>query len=169
MPIFDENDKGIDDLEGLPDSSVRRGYVKEGNKKVPGLVKKAPILSIVLIVLVVSLGGVASLLATRLSNLSTEMNELKGIKAQLSSLQSGVDSSIDADLKARDGLKIEISRVQKEIDAMRTEQRHKAELARERQAAAEAKKKAPTANKPHQKEKGMNRPRAVLRVRGTSL
>ena len=173
MPIFNENDKGIDDLRGLPDSSARRGYVKKGDKKaeIPGLMRKFPILSIVLVALIVSLGGVTFLLAIRLSNLSAEMNELKGIKAQLPSLQSSVDSSIDADRKARNGLKIEISQVQNEIDAMRTEERHQAKAAHERQAAAEAeaKKKAATVKKPLQKEKEPNRPRTVLRARGTSL
>lgn len=157
MPIFDENDKGLNDLEGLPDSSVKRAYVKKEYKRPesPGPVKNIRILPTVLLVLVVSLGGATSFLANRLSNLSAEMNELKGIKAQLSAMQSKTDSGIDAASKERKELRTEISHLQDEIDAMKTRQRREAETARERQAEAEAKKKAPVAKKVHMKGKSI--------------
>jgi peptidoglycan hydrolase CwlO-like protein len=150
MPIFGEDDKGINNLEGFPDYSITRGYVKSDEKKtkMPGLMKRIPALSIVLIVLIVLLGGVTFFLATRLLSLNNEMNEIRGVKGQLSGMQSNVNSSLDAATKERNRLRTEISQLRNEVDAMKAQQRRQAETARERQTAAEARKKAVAAKKP---------------------
>jgi len=149
MPIFDEDDKVTDNLDGFPDFSVTRGYAKKEEKKdkVPAFVKKIPVLSVILIILIVVLGGAIFFLGVKVTSLSTDLNEVKGIRGQLSAMQSGIDAAIDSSNKERNRLKGEVSQLRNEIDAMKAQQRRQAEVTRERQAAAEAKKKAAAAVK----------------------
>ncbi|HEY3276595.1 MAG TPA: hypothetical protein VGJ94_08240 [Syntrophorhabdaceae bacterium] len=149
MPIFDEDDKGTNNMDGFPDFSVTRGYAKKEEKKekIPSFIKKIPLLSLVLIILMVLLGGAVAFLAAKMAALNTELNEVKGIRGQLSTMQTGFDSAVEGMNKERNRLKTEVSQLRNEIDAMKAQQRRQAEVARERQTAAEAKKKAAPAKK----------------------
>lgn len=145
MPVYDEDDKVMKDLDGFPDFSVTRGYAKKEEKKkerIPSFLKKIPVLSIIIIILILILGGAVCYLLAKVTGLSAEINEIRAVRGQLSTMQSGFDSAMDAANKEKSKLKAEIGQLHNEIEAMKAQQRRQAEVARERQAAAEARKKA---------------------------
>jgi hypothetical protein len=161
MPVFDENDKVLNDIEGFPGYTADKGRKTKAvsspsGSKLPSFLKKIPIFPIILIILVVLVGIRLFSLEAMVSNLSSEINQLKGIRGQMASLQTGFDAKIDATNKERNRLKSEVLQLKGEIDAMKAHQKHQAELASQRQAAAEAKKKEKektAAKKPSAREK----------------
>ena len=160
MPVFDEKDSGINDIEEFPAYGPTRGKPKKEAPKgtVPGAMKKIPILTIIFIVLIVLVGVMTLSIAARVSTLSGEIGEVKAIKSQLATVQTSLDASIQSANNERNKLKSEIAQLQSDLDVMKALQRHQAEAAVQKQAALqkqaeEAKKKAVPAKKPAQKEK----------------
>jgi len=160
MPIFDENDKVLNDIEGFPGYGPDRGRKTKAvsppsGSRIPSFLKKIPILPIILIILVVLVGLRLFSLEAMVSNLNTEISQLKGVRGQMASLQTGLDARIEVSNRERNKLKAEVLQLRAEIDAMKAHQKHQAEVASQKQAAAEAKKKekAAAAKKPGTRER----------------
>ena len=152
MPVFDENDSGMGNMDGFPNFPPRKGKPEEqGVKgKAGAVMKKIPVVTVILIVLIVLVGIMTFSVAARISTLSAEIEETKGIKTQIGGLQATLDAKIEALNKERDRLKSEVAQLHSDIDAMRAQQRHQAEAAAARMkqaAAAEARKKSVPATK----------------------
>jgi hypothetical protein len=159
MPIFDEDDKVLNDIEGYSAYTVDKGRKTKAvsppsPSKFPSFLKKIPILPIILIILVVLVGIRLFSLETMISGLSAEISQLKGIRGQMASLQTSLDARIEAVNKDRNKLKSEVLQLRGEIDAMKAHQKHQAEVASQRQAAAEAKKKEKEKEKAAPKKPG---------------
>jgi len=160
MPIFDENDKVLNDIEGFPGYGPDKGRKTKAvsppsGSRFPSFLKRIPILPIILIILVVLVGLRLFSLEAMVSNLNTEISQLKGVRGQMASLQTGLDARMEASNRERNKLKAEVLQLRGEIDAMKAHQKHQAEVASQRQAAAEAKKKekAAAAKKPGARER----------------
>lgn len=167
MPVYDENDKGMNNLDGLPNFSPETGYKppprtkvkKPGMKdKLSGSLKKVPIFSIVIILLILLVGIMTLSVAARVSSLSAEIADVRAVKMELGNLQSSTETKLAALTHERDRMKTELSQLKAELDAMRSQQKHQAEAAAQKLAAAQkqaaaAKQKTVATKKPNPKEK----------------
>jgi len=157
MPVFDENEGGINNTEGPPGYTTVRG--KQTNTwsvtKPPSFFKRIPVVPIILVILVILVALVGIRLyffETALSDLKAEISPLKGIRGQMAGLQTGFDARIGGANKELHRLQSEIAHLRSEIDAMKGRQKHQAEAASQKQAA-EAKKKTASAKKPNPKDR----------------
>ncbi|MBA4418403.1 MAG: hypothetical protein C0392_10920 [Syntrophus sp. (in: bacteria)] len=159
MPIYDDDDKDITNLEGFSKYIETQEMTKKrGMKdKLRTMFAKIPFFSISLLVLIIIVGAIALSLNFRLSVLSKEIEEAKGAKAQLSAMQAGIDKKFDVYNKEREGLKSEMSRLRSELETMKNTRRRVEAEDQKAAAAAAAKKKAP-AKKVTPKEKPRTRP-----------
>jgi hypothetical protein len=140
MPVFDEEDKGLENEVKYPLYPPKKGKIERPAKKPsgPSMLKKIPVLKIGLVVLIVFAVVVMFSLAAKISTMN---DDLKQMKAQLGEIQGSVGTKIEASNKERDKLKAEITELKGELDAMKTHQRHLAEEAANQRKAAEGKKK----------------------------
>jgi hypothetical protein len=143
MPVFDENDATINDFEGRPGfTRARSGRSGAWSIEKPrSILRKIPILPIILIMLVVMVGIKLFLLEAKISELKNEVSQVTGSREQMTDLQNGFNARIAAVNKEQRKLQSEIGHLRGEIEATKSRQKHQAEAAAQKQLA-EAKKKA---------------------------
>ncbi len=153
MPVFDENDKDISNLEGFTKYMETQHITKKEGPmdKIRNVVGRIPWLSVALLVLIVIVGVMVFSLNLRLTALRAEMEETKGIRAEMTNLQSGVDAKIEAFNREKAGLRSEVAQLRNELESMKS-MRKKAESDVQKQQASAAKKKpAPKKNQPKER------------------
>ena len=140
MPVFDEEDKGLENEVKYPLYPPKKGKTEGPAKRPSGasMLKKIPVLKIGLVALIVFAVVVMFSLSARMSTMG---DELKQMKARLGEIQGTVATKIEASNKERDKLKAEMTELKSELDAIKTHQRHLAEEAASQRKAAEARKK----------------------------
>jgi hypothetical protein len=143
MPVFDENDSTINDFVGQPGfTRVRSGQTGAWSIEKPrSILKKIPILPIILIILVALVGIKLFLLETKISDLKNEIGQATGSREQMTDLKNGFNARIAAVNKEQHKLQSEMAHVRGELEAMKSRQKHQAEVTAQKQLA-EAKKKA---------------------------
>jgi hypothetical protein len=157
MPVFDENEGGLNNSEGLPGFTAVKGKQTGAwtVTKPPSFFKRIPFVPIILVILVILVAFVGIRVYSfeaRLSDLTSEISQAKGIRGQMASLQTSFDAKIGPTNKEMHRLQSEVAHLRAEIEAMKGHQKRQAEAASQKQAA-EAKKKAPAAKKPNPKDK----------------
>jgi hypothetical protein len=158
MPVFDEDDKGLNNinLDGLTKYMEAQGIGKKEGPldKIRGITNRIPWLSIALLILIVIVGAIAVYANLRLSALRTEIEETKGIKAEMSSLQSGFEARFEAFNREKTGLKSEIAQLRNELETMKNARKKADAESQKKQQTAQAApaKKKPAAKKPPQKD-----------------
>lgn len=142
MPVFDEEDKSLDNAAKYPLYSPKKEKAEKPKKTFGGVsaLKKIPVLKIGIIALVLFVVVVLFSLAAKMTAMS---EELKQMQTQLAAIQGSVGTKIETTSKERDKLKQEIADLREELDGVKAQQRHLSEeAANQRKAAAEARKVA---------------------------
>jgi len=152
MPVFDEDDKELLNLEESPKRSPEQTRESAMTNRSTGVTHKFSAFGMVLIALILLEAIATFSLWTRIS---TMRDELRRISPQLLEIQSNVGTRVEATHKERDKLKSEIARLQTDIVAIKGQLRHLSEETSSLKQAGEPKKKAPPALAPKkiQKEK----------------
>jgi septal ring factor EnvC (AmiA/AmiB activator) len=140
MPVFDEEDKGLENEVKYPLYPPKKAKAEGPAKKRGGAstLKKIPVLKIGLVLLIAFAVAVMFSLAARMSTIS---DELRQMKTQLGEIQGSVSAKIEASNTERHKLKAEITEFKSELGAIKTRQRHLADEAESQRKAAEVKKK----------------------------
>jgi septal ring factor EnvC (AmiA/AmiB activator) len=145
MPIFTEDEKKAGTSEDFLDliNNQRKSEGDGDGGKIKSLLRKIPVATIILLILILVLGGLVISLESRLSSLAGDVDEMRKLKTQLAAVESKVEASRAETQK----LKADLAQTKSEVDAMKA-QREKAEAERIRQQELAKKKPAAAPKKP---------------------
>jgi len=156
MGTFDEEKKNVDEgdeLLKLLESQEKKAATRKTEGIVP-LLKGLPIGTIVIAIIVIILGAMVISLASNIAALRGEIGEIKGIKTQLAEMEGRLEKSG----REKDGLRSEISRLNGEIENLKT-QRREAEARAQQQKQQQVAKKKLAQEKP--KSSPQEKPKSV--------